>query len=203
LIMKHLWNVAAKKDTLWVKWINVEKLNGRSIWEVSIDKRNSIGWNNILKLREKIRMHIGYKIGNGKSISWHDRWCNESPLSDFITAREMYNARFNGDCTVDKLIKNGAWCWPEDWLNKFPKLRNIQIPTLLNDTMDKVEWITNTGLRTKFATKVVWNDLCCYGNKVVWNDLVWFSQSIPKHSFILWMEIQGRLMTQVSHPQNT
>ena len=197
LIMKHLWNVAAKKDTLWVKWISVEKLKGRSIWEGSIDKKNSIGWNNILKLREKIRIHVGYKIGNGKSISaWHDRWCNESPLSDFISARELYNARFNGDCTVDKIISNGIWSWPDDWFIKFPNLRNIQIPTLLNDTRDKVEWITNNGLRTEFATKVVWKDLCCSGNKVIWNDLVWFSQSIPKHSFILWMAIKGRLMTQ-------
>nr|GEY38434.1 RNA-directed DNA polymerase, eukaryota, reverse transcriptase zinc-binding domain protein [Tanacetum cinerariifolium] len=28
LIMKHLWNVSANTDTLWVKWINVEKLKG-------------------------------------------------------------------------------------------------------------------------------------------------------------------------------
>ena len=30
LILKHLWNIAAKKDTTWVKWINVEKLKGKT-----------------------------------------------------------------------------------------------------------------------------------------------------------------------------
>lgn len=57
-------------------------------------------------------MHIGYKIGNGKSISaWYDRWCNEGPLSEFITAGDIYNARFSNDSKVDCLIRNGSWCW--------------------------------------------------------------------------------------------
>ncbi|GJX35727.1 hypothetical protein Tco_0247284 [Tanacetum coccineum] len=31
LIMKHLWNVAAKKDTLWVKWLE-QDLKDRAAW---------------------------------------------------------------------------------------------------------------------------------------------------------------------------
>ena len=34
------------------------------------------------------------------------------------------------------------------------------------------------------------------GNKVLWKDVVWFPQSIPRHSFVLWMAVQCRLMTQ-------
>nr|GEV27140.1 hypothetical protein [Tanacetum cinerariifolium] len=67
LIMKHLWNVAAKKDTLWVKWINVEKLKGRNIWEIPQDDNGSIGWKNLLSLREKVKKHVFYKIGNGEN----------------------------------------------------------------------------------------------------------------------------------------
>ncbi|PWA92367.1 reverse transcriptase zinc-binding domain-containing protein [Artemisia annua] len=141
--------VCHEEDTLWVKWINVEKLKGRSVWEVPIERNSSVGWNNILKLREKVRMHIGYKVGNGKTTSaWYDRWCDEGPLSEFINAREMYNARFKSDCTVDSLIKDGNWCWPMEWLIKFPNMNNIQIPTLINDVKDKVVWITNNGHRT-------------------------------------------------------
>ncbi|GKA64593.1 RNA-directed DNA polymerase, eukaryota, reverse transcriptase zinc-binding domain protein [Tanacetum coccineum] len=32
LLIKHLWNVADKKDSLWVKWISNIKLRGRSVW---------------------------------------------------------------------------------------------------------------------------------------------------------------------------
>nr|GEW83494.1 hypothetical protein [Tanacetum cinerariifolium] len=31
LLIKHIWNIACKKDSLWVKWINTVKLNGRGI----------------------------------------------------------------------------------------------------------------------------------------------------------------------------
>lgn len=197
LIMKHLWNIAAKKDTLWVKWINIEKLKGRNIWDVTEENNNSMGWNNILKLREKMRKHVVYKLGNGKSVSaWYDKWSIEGPLCDFISTREIYNARFMNSCTVDKLIQNGNWSWPVKWHIKFPNLNNIQVPTLQNDTMDSAEWVTNSGQRKKFATKVVWKDLCCNGNKVSWHKLVWFAQNIPKHSFVLWMAIHERLMTQ-------
>ncbi|GKD41134.1 RNA-directed DNA polymerase, eukaryota, reverse transcriptase zinc-binding domain protein [Tanacetum coccineum] len=33
LMIKHLWNVAVKKDKLWVKWIYMEKLKGRNVWK--------------------------------------------------------------------------------------------------------------------------------------------------------------------------
>ena len=60
----------------------------------------------------------------------------------------------------------------------------------------KTVWITNNGHRTKFATNVVWRDLYCQGNRVSWNQLVWFPQNILRHSFVLWLAIQGRLLTQ-------
>ena len=43
LIMKHLWNVVAKKDTLWVKWINVEKLKGRSVERYPVKITAAVG----------------------------------------------------------------------------------------------------------------------------------------------------------------
>ena len=69
LVIKQLWNIAAKKDNLCVKWVNVQKLKGRSIWEVACEKNCSSGWKNILNLRDKVRHHIYFKIGNGKAVS--------------------------------------------------------------------------------------------------------------------------------------
>ncbi|PWA63442.1 hypothetical protein CTI12_AA355830 [Artemisia annua] len=61
LLMKHIWNVAAKKDSLWVKWVNVES---RSLWEVRIDSNSSWGWKTLLKLRDRVRQHIVFKERN-------------------------------------------------------------------------------------------------------------------------------------------
>ncbi|GKC39248.1 RNA-directed DNA polymerase, eukaryota [Tanacetum coccineum] len=72
LMVKHLWNVASKKDTLWVKWISVEILKGWSIWEAQSESNCSVGWKNILSLRDKVKSHIWWKIGNGRSVNV---WC--------------------------------------------------------------------------------------------------------------------------------
>ncbi|GJV73318.1 hypothetical protein Tco_1493313 [Tanacetum coccineum] len=34
LISKHIWNIINKKDSLWVKWVHLYKLKGRSFWDV-------------------------------------------------------------------------------------------------------------------------------------------------------------------------
>lgn len=52
LLSKHLWNVASRKESLWVKWINVVKLNNRSVWEVNVEKNDSWFWKCILNLRD-------------------------------------------------------------------------------------------------------------------------------------------------------
>ncbi|GJY06907.1 hypothetical protein Tco_0373961 [Tanacetum coccineum] len=41
LLTKYIWNIAAKKDTLWVKWVTMVKLKGKSIQEVEIENANS------------------------------------------------------------------------------------------------------------------------------------------------------------------
>ena len=74
LMSKHLWNIACNKKSVWVKWIQTNKLKGQSIWKVTNDPNSSCGWKQILSLREKMVKHVYYKVGNGKSIfSWHDR----------------------------------------------------------------------------------------------------------------------------------
>ncbi|GJW54812.1 reverse transcriptase zinc-binding domain-containing protein [Tanacetum coccineum] len=49
---------------------------------------------------------------------------------------------------------------------------------------------------TVYSTRTVWRDMDCDNPKVIWRHLIWFAQCIPRHSFVLWMAIQNRLMTQ-------
>ncbi|GJX51883.1 RNA-directed DNA polymerase, eukaryota, reverse transcriptase zinc-binding domain protein [Tanacetum coccineum] len=41
----------------------------------------------------------------------------------------------------------------------------------------------------------VYDDMREHNEEVKWGKLVWYSQCIPKHSFILWMVVQRRLLT--------
>nr|GEX02552.1 RNA-directed DNA polymerase, eukaryota, reverse transcriptase zinc-binding domain protein [Tanacetum cinerariifolium] len=93
LMSKHLWNVVFIKESLWVKQINLVRLKGRSIWEVDCKKNASHGWKQILNLRDKMRKHIVYKVGEGSKIFlWHDKWWGPEPLSKFIPTNDIRQA---------------------------------------------------------------------------------------------------------------
>nr|GEZ28516.1 hypothetical protein [Tanacetum cinerariifolium] len=93
LVVKQFWNVIAKKDTLWVKYVNTENLKIKSIWEITAKTNSSAGWKEMLKLRSKFRKHVIWKVGNGHSINaCYDNWCSLAPLCDIVTSREIYEA---------------------------------------------------------------------------------------------------------------
>nr|GEV95370.1 60S ribosomal protein L18-2 [Tanacetum cinerariifolium] len=37
IMSKHLWNIASNKESLWVKWVNVIRLKGHSVWKGTRD----------------------------------------------------------------------------------------------------------------------------------------------------------------------
>nr|GEW70183.1 hypothetical protein [Tanacetum cinerariifolium] len=168
LMIKHLWNVAVKKDTLWVKWIYIENLKERSIWEAQCDNKFSVGWKNILSLRDKVRKHIWWKLGNRK---------------------------LSNQCIVNEIIHEGRWKWLADWSTDFVEMGQIQVPILRDDIEDTAVWISGNGHEKNFKISNVWKDMNWNETKVEWHRLVWFTQSIPRHAFVTWLAIQKRQMT--------
>ncbi|GJY63033.1 RNA-directed DNA polymerase, eukaryota, reverse transcriptase zinc-binding domain protein [Tanacetum coccineum] len=166
MISKHLWYVAADKDTLRVKWINTVKLKGRSIWEISEEVSDSWGWRNILKIRHKVRRHFFMKVGNGaKTPVWFDYWSNLGVLSEVISYRDLYDARMETNLTLKDFWKNHKGQWPVEWSSLFPMITQIYNITLIPDKRDDLWWKSNDG-------------------------------NIPKHEFIPWLAIKGNPTTQ-------
>ncbi|GJU22274.1 RNA-directed DNA polymerase, eukaryota, reverse transcriptase zinc-binding domain protein [Tanacetum coccineum] len=85
LLCKHLWNVITQKDSLWVKWVNVAKLKGKSIWEVEINDNDSGTWKAILNLRSKIRDSVWKKLGDGQNTNmWFETGVNKEGVNDYV-----------------------------------------------------------------------------------------------------------------------
>ncbi|GKA98042.1 RNA-directed DNA polymerase, eukaryota, reverse transcriptase zinc-binding domain protein [Tanacetum coccineum] len=197
LIIKHLWHIVINKNSLWIKWINTIKLKGRSIWAVDEDVSDSRAWKNILKLRNDVRKFIVMNVGNGETASvMYDNWCQAGTLHSFITHRDLYNARRNANMVVKDIVKNGICMWPKEWVSKYPVLGLHKNITLIVDKRDKIIWRTKDGKHVQFTMNQTYNDLGSNDGIVKWHKLVWFSQNIPKHSFILWIAIQNKLVTQ-------
>nr|XP_043623584.1 uncharacterized protein LOC122595308 [Erigeron canadensis] len=127
---------------------------------------------------------------------WYDKWCMEGPLYEFNNRRALYNARVEEDISVDKMIDNGFRKWPVGWLDQFPNLRNIVVPTIYNGKEDQVMWYTTNNQKVEFSTRQAWNDLRHEWPSVEWKNVIWFNQFNPRHAFILWLAIQVKLLTQ-------
>ncbi|GKD16074.1 RNA-directed DNA polymerase, eukaryota, reverse transcriptase zinc-binding domain protein, partial [Tanacetum coccineum] len=81
LLIKHLWNVANKKDSLWVKWVSIVKLKGRGVW----DMENRI-------------MTTGY----GRIYLTLDA---KQALDSIVSRRDIYSAGFANDEIVSRGVK--------------------------------------------------------------------------------------------------
>ncbi|GKD61002.1 hypothetical protein Tco_1298511 [Tanacetum coccineum] len=74
LLVSQLWKLIDKNESLWVKCVNTVKLKGKSIWEAESNNNDSHGWKKLMKIRDKIKPYVMFRIGDGKSI-WHNKWC--------------------------------------------------------------------------------------------------------------------------------
>ncbi|GJZ44330.1 hypothetical protein Tco_0591585 [Tanacetum coccineum] len=116
LLLKHLWNIASKKDTLWVKWINTERLKGKNLWDVQFGSNSSPLWKTLFGVRSIVRERMWYKISDGKKISvWYDKWNSLSPLCNIVTKRDIYAAKMTDDCTLADAVESGNLKWPIEW----------------------------------------------------------------------------------------
>ncbi|GJZ37317.1 RNA-directed DNA polymerase, eukaryota, reverse transcriptase zinc-binding domain protein [Tanacetum coccineum] len=197
LMVKHLWYIASRKESLWVKWLNVYKLKGECLWDMKV--RDSFSWNlkQILKLRDSVRKFVGYKIGNGiDCFVWYDRWHSNGPLCRLISNHIISSCGFDLNAKVADLICENNWIWPIEWSELFSEVIDVPVPVLSSDSVDKALWFNKKNEEVQFSVKEAWKVLRIDGPEVMWHKHVWFSQCIPRHAFILWMALKGRLKTQ-------
>ncbi|GKD81897.1 RNA-directed DNA polymerase, eukaryota, reverse transcriptase zinc-binding domain protein [Tanacetum coccineum] len=201
---KHIWNIINHKESVRVKWVNTYKLKGRSFWDIPERADSSWAWKK-LSYRGMFRDHIVHRIGDGLSTSlWFDNWHAICPLSNFISWRDIMYSGLSIDCKVADVIKNGMWEWPANIASKFDGLTVIFPPCLLEGKLDKVQWKNNKGRQKDFSVSEAWNDIRSSNGLIPWSRLVWFSQCIPRHSFMLWLAVLGKLRThdKIQHWEN-
>ncbi|GJT99708.1 hypothetical protein Tco_1110047 [Tanacetum coccineum] len=96
LMTKHIWNIVSNNESLWVRWIHVYKLKGRSFWVIPLNATEmSWGWRKLPQLRALVRPFIWANIGNGNRTSaWYDIWDPHCLLSVWISPRDIYEEVF-------------------------------------------------------------------------------------------------------------
>lgn len=116
------------------------------------------------------------KIGNGEGTDiWYDTWCDLGPLSNFITKRDIFEARLCMKMKVAEMLNNGALMWPDGWSNRWPKLNSIQVPSLYNHCSDVLMSRNAKGMDLNFSIHTAWEDIRIDIQKVIWHKHVWYS----------------------------
>ncbi|XP_022024382.1 uncharacterized protein LOC110924695 [Helianthus annuus] len=198
LMTNHLWSIITERKSLWVQWIHLHKLKGRSIWDIQARGSVSWGWRKILSIRDAVRPFIWKIVRSGSKINaWSDNWCQFSPLNSFITPRSIANAGFTITTSLAELMdENGQWKWPSAWYDIYPVLIGLNAPTLTHNLDDRTIWKDLEGNSRPFGSMEVWHNIRHREQPVSWVNGVWFSQCIPRHSFHLWLVIKNKLKTQ-------
>ncbi|GJZ26001.1 putative RNA-directed DNA polymerase [Tanacetum coccineum] len=172
------------------------ELRGRTLWDIQPKSDMSWGWRKILQLRDTVKPFLWVRIGNGMSTSlWYDMWCSQSPISRFLSPRDITREGFTIQSKVADLVTNGTWNWPLSWLAKAPNLALIAAPILVN-SHDCIQWRDMNGNMAEFSVKLAWEALRPRGAEVLWYKTVWFAHCIPRHAFHLWLVMRRSLKTQ-------
>jgi hypothetical protein len=190
---KHIWDIARKKDSLWVKWCHFFLLKGKCIWIQQCPNSVSWTWLKIMKLRASFHDHIIYTAGTGENIfTWFDSWHGKGPLVKVFGPRIVYDTNSRLNSKLSDFIQNENWIWPVS-----TSLVMIDISDslpLIHRGTDKVMWAD--GDKKDFSIKSAKRILDHPREYVWWFNLVWFKDHIPKMAFILWIAIRRRLSTR-------
>ncbi|XP_071700171.1 uncharacterized protein [Rutidosis leptorrhynchoides] len=126
---------------------------------------------------------------------WFDSWCQQGPIISVVSRRLIGQAGYIHSDLVCDILASESWSWPADWCDRFPILNSIHNPTLC-DMPDCVIWKTRECNVSDFSVHASWDSIRPHRDIVPWYHVVWFSQCIPRHSFILWLLIGEKLKTQ-------
>ncbi|KAJ9557048.1 hypothetical protein OSB04_011662 [Centaurea solstitialis] len=141
LLAKHVWNLASKRESLWVSWVNQTALRNSHFWAARKSSRWSWVLSKIMVLRPLFREFIKTQLGDGNDThAWEDYWLLCGPLSSFISARFIHSSGLNLFCTVAGLVQKIGNSWPIQWTQRYACLTNNPIPTLSLQVKDSLYW---------------------------------------------------------------
>lgn len=130
---------------------------------------------------------------------WFDNWLGVGKL---LEATGELGTRYLGvtrQATVADVVSETGWRIRSRGHQNFPevygKINAFPLPNPLAGT-DKVLWRYDQDvLKERFYSSSTWNQLQNKKEVVAWRQLVWFSQAVPRHSFMVWLTLRNRLST--------
>ena len=190
LMTKKLCDIIQCDRTfIWVEWLYQGRLRDTCIWTIQ-EHEGSWGWRKILQLRAFLRPMVDYQIGDWRRFHlWQDPWHSLGPLIETFPqgARLL---RLDKSAKLSTVISGREWQWP--MITDFESLEITHTLPAIRGGDDRVVWRFDQGQPT---TQPLYRLFDPPRPKVGWSSLLSGSLKIPRHLFILWLAILGKLPT--------
>lgn len=107
-LLRHLWALSLKADTLWVKWIHSYIIKGQNLWFMDTPCDASWTVQKVFSLRGLGQPLIKYMIGNGlDTFLWLDNWHPLGPLYNRFGSEVVFNLGRSLQAKVSSIIVQG------------------------------------------------------------------------------------------------
>ncbi|XP_024011406.1 uncharacterized protein LOC112086667 [Eutrema salsugineum] len=199
-ILKLFWRIVTTKQSLWVRWTEVNLMRDGSVWLTPPPTTQSTGswmWKQILHIRHLAEAFLRVRVGNGRSaLFWYDNWSSLGNLLNLFGARGCVDLGIPHTATVEDAI-----------LSHRRRRHRVQ---KLNEVEDELEalrrryqqteddtflWKSKVDLfKTIFSAKAT-RDQLISSSKVPWAEGIWFKHHSPKFGFMAWLALHNRLST--------
>lgn len=145
-MMKHLWDIARKKDN------SLGQMMSCICWRKVVygGSKNPTGgswtWQKLLKLRDKAQQLVQWQIGTGEHVYfWYDNWHPKGPLLKAYGAGILRYSCLKDMVKVSKIITERHWDWPNRLFHDLQERRNIaELETRPSDErQNQMEFISN------------------------------------------------------------
>ncbi|KAL2225402.1 UNVERIFIED_CONTAM: hypothetical protein Sindi_2965300 [Sesamum indicum] len=168
LMSKKLCDVIqCDRTSIWVQWLYQGRLH-----------------------EDRFGLSVNMEIGNGdRFFVWQDPWHHLGPLIERFPQGPRH-LRLEESAKLSSVISAGEWQWPT--ITDFECLEITHNLPLIFGGEDRVVWRCNEGQPT---TQALYRLFDHSRPKVGWSSLLSRSLKIPRHSFILWLAILGKLPT--------
>ncbi|KAL0285255.1 UNVERIFIED_CONTAM: hypothetical protein Sradi_7178300 [Sesamum radiatum] len=167
LMSRHLWRIIVHDSTsIWVHWILQYRLRDSSVWTIRT-QTGTWGWRKLIRLRDSLRPHVLYQIGDGTSFSlWHDPWHPGGPMICQFPSGPRHTF-IPPSAPLSTVIWEDTWSWPH-----ITDMESIDIthdlPTI-HGGRDRILW---TGPRGSFSSAAAYDVFRPPGPTVGWTSLL-------------------------------
>jgi hypothetical protein len=143
LLCKWWWK-AKNGEGIWHDIIRKKYLKKGSLCFLKKSYKNSLVWNDLLKVKHIYLKGRSVRIGDGKNTRfWHDRWCGLVSLVDKFPS--LYEISEDQECSVETMkqrrwkLKFRRWLH-EDLQNQLGRLWDLVHCCCTNSNKDRAIW---------------------------------------------------------------